>query len=65
MTKNSKATTSNNDELVTIFRGYAHPLDPEQTIVLTFNIPESQVRAYRYPSKQEAYEIFLSKRNTL
>lgn len=65
MTKISKATMSNNDELVTVFRAYVHPFDPEQAIVLTFNIPESQVRTYRYPNKQEAYEIFLSNRQTL
>jgi hypothetical protein len=64
MTKNPKTTTPNNDELVTIFRVYEHPLDHKETIILTFNIPKSQVRIYPYPSKQEAYEIFLSKHKT-
>jgi hypothetical protein len=65
MTKNSKTTRPNHDEIVTVVQGYQHPLNQEQTIVLTFNIPKSQVSTYRYPSKQEAYEIYLSKRKTL
>lgn len=62
MTNNQKTTAQNHDKIVTVIRGYQHPFNPKETLILHFNIPESQVRTYRYPDKQEAYEILMSKR---
>ena len=52
------------DEEVTLVKLYPHPTHPNEVLFLSFNVPRSQAKKFKWPSQKEAEALLLNKNKT-